>query len=55
MGLSKSLLQENRPGSAERMCLIGEVQHAANIPVGIAGRWGALAAFGLEADIPALL
>ena len=33
---------------------LGEVKHAADIPVGVAGRKGAFAASVLEADIPAL-
>ena len=33
----------------------GEVRHAADIKVGIAGRKGAFTAFLLEADVPALL
>ena len=34
---------------------IGEVQYAANISVGIAGRKGASTAFAMDAEIPALL
>ena len=34
---------------------LGEVRHAADIPVGIAGNKGKFAAFALNADIPALL
>ena len=34
---------------------IGEVQYAANITVGIAGRKGAFTAFVMDAEIPALL
>ena len=34
---------------------IGEVKHAADIKVGVAGRKGTFAAFVLDADIPALL
>ena len=34
---------------------LGNVRHAADINVGIAGRRGAFAAFALEANLPALL
>ena len=34
---------------------IGEVQYAANVTVGIAGRKGTFTAFAMDAEIPALL